>query len=712
MNKEITKLVAFTFYGEAASVVSHAIEEGMDGVLAVIKDHGDILTKGEKGTEDPKETALRLKIGQGWVPVVDADACVKNLLTVPAEERGSYFLFFDINVGWKYAQQLYDKGFEGNFPTEEDRSFEVDRDKAKEFVKQNYGNLQVAEVQEFKKVDDALAFLQDTEDSWVLKGYEDSCDTVVPNKQDPEQDKVQLVSALNNGRKDYEKSGFLLEKMIYDQCEMTPEAIFHDGKMVACSLDIELKRKFAADLGPNCGCAANLVIPLDPTDPIVRYAFPNKIMEIAKERKGVFLWDASILNDPEDNEMYFGEFCPNRYGWDSVQTEMTMAGGVKKYLNAIVNGEDPFASKDYGFAVRMFSANKDPDVAIEIADDVKEYAWPMYVYKKDGNISMTGYCEDAIVLTCAMSSIYESIHGAYEHVKRISLKDCVYRPEEDILSRSYPTALLNRYDYGKEQGLFNDERDNEEPEQVSKPLANLNVGMFVNRIFDSHKDYARLMNESLQAMKSNQRPIAIPAPVVNVDMSPILDGINALSSALNMPKPKDDSLQNKLVDVLTVGFGNLKDSFERKHDELKQSFKETTQPLIDQNVEKISIMKKKESEKGKGGTTVVSGGGAISSVILRGFGPPKTGRAVSTSVGTAVPITSVSTPCRRVDITALPNNQSPVWYGDSNAKASSGSEQGTYLSDTNTATLNVSDVSDIWFDVGSSGDGISWTAYN
>lgn len=484
--KEIKNLVAFTYYGESLSVVQHAIDEGLDAVLAVIQDHADILTSTEKNAKEPSdEKKLRLKIGDGIVPVVDADKAVKNLMKVPASERGSYFLFFDINVGFKYATMLAGQGFEGNFPTEEDRSFEVDRDKGKQFVKDHYAMLKVGEIQEFKKIDDALSFLETTDASWVLKGYDDLCETVVPNKQDPEKDKVQLVSALQNGQKDYEKSGFLLEKMIYDQCEITPEGIFHDGVLVAAILDIELKRKFAGDLGPNCGCAANLIVPLSLSDPIVQYAFPSYVLDMARQRKGMFLWDASILNDPEDNEMYFGEFCPNRFGWDSVQTEITMAGGVKKYLNAIVNHENPFKMGTFGFSVRLFAGNKDPDVAIEIGDEIKPYAWPMYVHQIDDKIAMTGYSDDAIVVTSVGNSIMDAVNSAYEHVEEISLKDAIYRPKEDILSRSYPAALLNRYDYAKNEGLFNDETNQDIPAGETKAPAQVNMQKYFDRLINT-----------------------------------------------------------------------------------------------------------------------------------------------------------------------------------------------------------------------------------
>lgn len=461
--KEIKNLVAFTYYGEDLSVVQHAIDEGIDAVLAVIQKHDDILTRDEKpSAEDPEEKALRLKIGKGLVPVVTADQAVKNLLKVPEAERASYFLFFGINIGFKYARQLSGLGFNGNFPTEEDRIFEEDRDKGKQFVKDNYPGLKVAEVHEFKKIDEAITFLQTTEDSWVLKGYDDLCETIVPSTKDPAKNATQITAALQKGQKDYEKAGFLLEKMIIDPIEITPQCVFYDGKPVYYSLDIELKKKGAGDTGPNVGCAANIILPIDEDDPVTKIAFPEAVHEMARNRKGAFIWDASILIDPKDGTLYFGEFCSNRFGWDSIQTEMTMAGGVKKYLEAIVSGKPPFQEDTYGFAVRLF--NKKSDVVIDIENEVKPYAWPMYVYgNKDGKVVTTGYSDDALVVTGSGEDVMQAICSAYDTIEHgISFNDALYRPKFDITSREYPAAIFNRLNYASAQGLIDEQPMKEE----------------------------------------------------------------------------------------------------------------------------------------------------------------------------------------------------------------------------------------------------------
>ena len=193
-----------------------------------------------------------------------------------------------------------------------------------------------------------------------------------------------------------------------------------------------------------------------------------------------------------------------------------------------------------------------------------------------------------------------------------------------------------------------------------------------------------------------------------IDLSPLLEGITNLKKVIE--KGDDGHSQNRLLDTLVLGFKKLEEVHQQTTEELKLSFKEANQPLIDQNIEKISLMKAKPLNEKQ---TVVSGGSSISSVVLRGFGAPITlGRITSTTPGTPVRITSTPTPCRRVDITALPNNGAYIYYGDVSTNATIGSERGTLLNSQNTATLSISDLSNIWFDVINSTDGVSVTYYN
>lgn len=503
-NKEIKKLVAFTYYGEDGPIVQHAIAEGISAVLAVIKDKQDTVTAGEKLTpEKTDERRNRLNVWKGLVPTIDATEAVKDLLKVPHEERSSYFIFFGINVGFRFAQKLMNKGFNGNFPTEQDRIMEIDRNKGKDMVRRDYPALQVAEVHKFSTIEEAKTFLADNNDSWVLKGFDDLCETVVPTKNDPEKNRRQILSALESGKASYEKAGFLLEKKIMDPIELTPEIVFVDGEPVSCTLDIELKKKGSGDSGRQVGCAANLVIPIDINEPLAQAAFPDKVFELAREHDGVFLWDASILIDPKDGTMYFGEFCPNRWGFDSIYTEIEMAGGVKKFLNALVNKKNPYPDGVFGFAVRVFGDKDSEDVPIDIDEDAKRNVWPMYVKKGENGPVSSAYSEDAFVVTGKGDSIKEAIENAYTSLDLVSFENAEFRSREDILSYAYPGSIPNRYDYAVNNGFIvgktikNENGESVNEEEILRELLAPAIDFMRRRISKHREDLAESYSEQL-----------------------------------------------------------------------------------------------------------------------------------------------------------------------------------------------------------------------
>jgi hypothetical protein len=85
------------------------------------------------------------------------------------------------------------------------------------------------------------------------------------------------------------------------------------------------------------------------------------------------------------------------------------------------------------------------------------------------------------------------------------------------------------------------------------------------------------------------------------------------------------------------------------------------------------------------------------------------GRKVVTTAGTAVQLASTRTPAGRVTITALKSNTLQVAIGGSNVLATAGSETGILLAKADQSiTFFVDDLSKIWVDAGTSGDGVSY----
>ena len=146
------------------------------------------------------------------MPLEDAHAVIEKMKKI--ENPDEWFIFFEENNLFRWADQIKDLGFHGNFPTRDDFLFEVDRDRAKQFVKEHYPKLYTPEILEFKKVEEGITFLKDSKDIWVLKGQHDSAMTYVPSNDDPELANNQITEILTNFPDKYERLGYILERFI------------------------------------------------------------------------------------------------------------------------------------------------------------------------------------------------------------------------------------------------------------------------------------------------------------------------------------------------------------------------------------------------------------------------------------------------------------------------------------------------------------------
>jgi hypothetical protein len=87
------------------------------------------------------------------------------------------------------------------------------------------------------------------------------------------------------------------------------------------------------------------------------------------------------------------------------------------------------------------------------------------------------------------------------------------------------------------------------------------------------------------------------------------------------------------------------------------------------------------------------------------------GRKTVTIAGTAERLVATNTPCRKVEVQALPGNTSQVAVGTSTVIATVGSERGTVLQPGATATLYVQDLYTLYLDAAVAGEGVAFTYY-
>jgi hypothetical protein len=449
----------FSFDGYGLAVAWQLQQEGCDVTIAMIEDQADTISEIEKNVppEDEKERARRLSQYHGLMRKITAKQAVEEIQK--AKDPKEVFAFFDLNHLFLYAEQVEKTGCHGNFPTAEDYRYEIDRELAKGFVQKNYPAIHVAENKRFKKASEAKAFLAESEDLWVLKGLAENARTVVPDVEDVELAGSQILDALAQHSGDYESAGFILELLIPSMIELTPERVYHDGVPVATVMCIENKPMGAGNVGPMTDCSQDLVFALELDDKINQMAFPPVIDEMAKQHRGLFFWDASLLVDSRTGKVYFGEYCPNRPGYNCLFTEMSLAGGASKYFESLIQGKSPYSENSCAASMRIFNFHKQDGTlmaggTIDYKPRIEKDLWLVDVRMQGSRRVNAGYQDGIAVITGAGKSVMEAARRAQRNIDEFSFEGAYYRPQFDFTSREYRTSILNRLDYGLQRGFY------------------------------------------------------------------------------------------------------------------------------------------------------------------------------------------------------------------------------------------------------------------
>ncbi len=456
------KYIFITYTGLGLPIAYKLQQAGHEVNVGVIEEIKDYVTEEEIATakESDFNKKRRLSLFRNMLPIKPAEEVVAFAKQVKNPEE--YFVFFEENNLYRWADKLAPLGFHGNFPTKDDFLFEVDRDRAKQFVREHYPKLYTPEIVEFTKINEGVTFLEKSNDIWVLKGQHDSAKTFVPTVEDPSLANRQLSEVLINFPEKYERLGFILEKYIPSIVELTPEKIYYDGVPLGTSVLLENKSFGSGNISVQTGCAEDLVFPTDMNDRINKIAFPPIVDEMAKKHKGWFIWDASILISRKDGKMYFGEFCSNRPGYNCLFTEMAQCGTINTFFENIVKKKNPFTIGTVATSVRVFNMNHDEedesiseDILISYKPDVEKDVWLWDVKKTDrGTFASVGTDWNLAIITGAGKSINEAVNRLYRNVEGFAFVGAYYRSKDDYVSMDYPTSILNRLNYGLERGLY------------------------------------------------------------------------------------------------------------------------------------------------------------------------------------------------------------------------------------------------------------------
>lgn len=458
------KYIIFCFEGNGLPIAYHLQKEGHDVIVGQVENMQNVLTSFEKkvdGNEDAEEKKQRLSLYNNMLEKMPADDLIKKIESI--KNKKEYFILFESNTLFKYAGRLKNLGFNGTFPTEENRTFEINRNLAKDFVKKYYPNLKVAIKKQFTSIIAAEKFLKDTKHLWVLKSQTDAIPTFVPNTEDIKFAKQQVIENLKVGRDYYEASGFFLEQKIPNIIELTPEKMYYDGTPIGMNVMIENKFIGSGNISFQVGCGGDIVFPVSEKNKIHDLAFPPIVDEIAKKHKGLFIWDASLLINSQTGEMYFGEFCPNRLGYNSFFTTLEQMPSINHFFESVANKKNPFLPETVGVSVTMFNLLRDPntqallsDVAINYPENYAKHIWPYNVYKKkhEETLYTVGYDIHLSPITASEKTFMKSVDSLYKYAESFAMNNVYYRPKFDFLSRDYSTSILNRLQYCIDKKLF------------------------------------------------------------------------------------------------------------------------------------------------------------------------------------------------------------------------------------------------------------------
>lgn len=462
--QEQLNFIIFTFDGTILPIAEKLEKEGNRVVVGVIHDKKDVLLPNEEVvTEDPDKKKQRLSVYDGIVDKYPATELLKMMKRI--KDKENWIILTDSNCNFKFTTLALEMGFtKGMFPLEKDRELECDRKLAKDFVKEHYPDVKVAEVKKFDSIEEGMAFLKETEELWVLKGIGDSGDTVCPQTEDVEMATAELTAKLEEMKDEYEENGFILEPRILEPIELTPEIMFVDGLPIFTSLDIEIKN-ISAGSSVQTGCMANLVVKTEMKDRINEIAFPEKVMDMAKERTGMFVWDISLLIDKKGT-MWFGEFCSQRFGWDSFPTELAMSGDdegskiVTPFFASLLYKKNPLRSQ-FGIGVRLLNIGAGGKVLegskVEILNEAVPDVYLYEVKKANDEIVSTASSFDFGVVTGVDDELYKAIDKCYNYVDMVMFEGKYYRPKFDFMSYEYPQSIMRRYQYATSMGLIGSE---------------------------------------------------------------------------------------------------------------------------------------------------------------------------------------------------------------------------------------------------------------
>ena len=463
----INNFLTFSFDGDTFPIMAKLQDEGAKVYVCQIEDASVLgVDSWISEKETPETKKRRMSLYNGILKKIPYEEMMTALSRI--QNKDDYYVIFGFNSLYKIAEKVLAMGFKyGNFPLEDDFLREKDRQAAKDFVSKNYDRVMVSPVEKIKGVDNVIKFIQESDKMWCVKSDGNFGETIVPDKDDLEMARRQVIGWLNLHRADYEKGELLLEEKIVKPIEFIPEMAFWNGEYLYSQVEIESRMFGGMDHGPQTGGNQNLIIRTDEHDPINDICFPPAARELMKGRIGLSFMDCGLLSDGED--LYFTEFAGNRWGWGGVFTELSMAYQNGKmatnYFNSIIQGQNPLTNL-FGASTAVYSIEPDDkfpemvkqDMPLFMTDKAAKNFYGMQIRKQGDQLMNVGYrkyddCPMGYVVGRG-NTIDQALEIIFESLLKTSYKGLYHRSEEDFKTFKNCTSVVHRYNYLIKSGFI------------------------------------------------------------------------------------------------------------------------------------------------------------------------------------------------------------------------------------------------------------------
>lgn len=300
--------------------------------------------------------------------------------------------------------------------------------------------ISVPPYQSFNTVAEGRAFVKKTGRRYVFKpskppnGGEQKCETTYVSKD--AEDLLEYFDKLGEMSKG---ASYILQEYIKGT-EVSVEGWFNGEEFYCINATLEEKKFMNDNVGPNTGCAGNLVFTLSPDAKIYKQAL-CKIKPLLQMYGFRGMIDLNTI--VTDDNIYGLEWTP-RFGYDATATFANMyAGGFGELLKRTARGEVPEQSwkAEFGVSVRISIPPYPTEIRMPqhrgipikgICPDNIDELLKTYMYDvcfEKNHLIVSGNCGFICCPIETGSSIIEAFDKLDERVKGIQIPDMQYRTD-------------------------------------------------------------------------------------------------------------------------------------------------------------------------------------------------------------------------------------------------------------------------------------------